>query len=125
MKKRSFYQIWLPLIVSIILIGYVFFILMSSINGDSTAFSQWSDISMIYMLSPIIGITLIVLILSIAVIFLISQLRSKTKTGLQSLQQITQQIKGKTANSCTNIVSFFFIPSAWLNYFRGVQKKDE
>jgi len=124
MKKRSFYQIWLPLTVSIILIGYAFFLLIRSINGDSTAFSQWSDISMIYMLSPIIGITLILLILSIAAIYFISQLGTKAKTGLQSLHQITQQIKEKTANSCKKIVSIFFIPSAWLNYFRGVQKDE-
>lgn len=123
-KKRSLTQIWLPLILSIILIGCMFFILMRSINGDATTLSQWSDISLVYMLLPIIGMSLFFLVLSVVMISFIGQLMPKTKQGLSSLNQTTQQIKMKTHQSCLKIVRFFYGPSAWLKQYRGVHKDE-
>lgn len=123
-KKRSLYQIWLPLIISILLIGYAFFILMRSINGDATDLSQWSDISLVYLLLPILGISLFLLILSIVIISFIGQLRPKTKQGLSSLHQITGQIKEKTQQSCIKIVRILHGPSTRLKQNRGVHKDE-
>ena len=124
MNKRAFYQVWLPLIVSIILVGSIFFLLIRSTNGNPTSLSQWSDISMIYMLSPIIGITLVLLIFSIAAIYLFHRLRPKTKQGLASVHKKTQEIKEKTIHSCSKIVQISHGPSAWLKQYQGVQKDE-
>lgn len=123
-KKRSLTQIWLPLIISILLIGYMFFILMQSINGDATTLSQWSDISLVYLLMPIIGMSLFLLALSVLMISIIGQLIPKTKQGLSSLNQTTQQIKVKTHHSCIKIMKIFYGPSAWLKNYRGVHKDE-
>jgi len=124
MKKKSLYQIWIPLIISIILIGWVVFILMRSISGESTLLSQWSDISLIFLLTPIIGSSLVLLLVCIAAIYLFNQAGEKTKTGLQAAQQITQQVKEKTARSGKNMIQLFSGPSVWLKNFHGVHKDE-
>ena len=123
-KKRALYQIWLPLIISIIFIGYLFFILMRSTNGNATALSQWSDISLVYMLLPIIGISLLTLVLSILMIYFIGQLIPKTRLGLSSLNRATGQVKQKTQQTCLKTIRLFYGPSAWLKQYRGVHKDE-
>ncbi|HAF62767.1 MAG TPA: hypothetical protein DCK95_10650 [Anaerolineaceae bacterium] len=124
MKKKLLYQIWIPLIISMILIGWAFYFFMRSMSGEPTLLSQWSDISLIYLLLPIIGFSLILLVITFAAIYFINHIGIKAKTGLQTTQKITGQLKEKTSRSGIKIIHFFSGPAAWLKTFQGVNKDE-
>ena len=75
-RKDTFWQIWLPLIVSVLLIlALAVVIVVSTVRDTSGDFNtKWSSISLVYLSLPTLLLALIVLILLAGLIYLLVRL---------------------------------------------------
>lgn len=75
-KKKSFWQIWLPLAVSIVvmLVLCVFVVLLTTRDTSGDFSLKWSSISIIFMSLPAMLFSLLFLALLIGVIYLLIKL---------------------------------------------------
>ena len=76
-KRQSFWQIWFPLAVTILvfILIAVLIILATSHQGSMHDFSvKWSSISLIYMIIPALLVCFVFLAILVAIIYGISQL---------------------------------------------------
>lgn len=121
-RKSAVWQIWIPLIITLILVGILaYFLFSSTAGGEGNGLSQWSDISLIYLLTPVIAFSLILPIVFIACISFVHLSHTKIQGWLGIAQDFSSRMKQKTQQVNGKTLTFFSRPSVWLKS----QKKDE
>ena len=121
-KKTAIWQIWIPLILVIILVGVLAYLLFSSSAGKGgNQISLWSDVSLIYLLTPVIALSAIVPILCIACISFINLSRTKIHEWLKTTQEFSSNVKQKTHSVDRKAITIFSGSSVWFK----TQKKDK
>ncbi len=90
-RRELLWQIVLPLVLSIlVLVGLAVVVALSGV-GDA---SRWADISLIWLLLPLLLLSLVPLVAVVAMIVLISRLIGRLPGLAVQLQQIFEQVEG-------------------------------
>jgi len=119
MNKRAILaQIWIPLIIGIILVGVMAYFLFDSAASGSTQLSQWSDISLIFLLVPIIGFSLLALIIGIFCVFFTHAAHKQLQVWLETAASYTTNWNHKIRGLCQKGISLASGPSEWLKNSR-------
>ena len=74
-QRQSFWQIKFPLLVGVILVSLAALgVLLASASGQGDNISKWSDISLIWLLIPMILLTVIVSAATAALVYMLAQM---------------------------------------------------
>jgi hypothetical protein len=123
-KKAIIGQIWVPFIFGLIIVSGIAYFLFNSMIGDSTLLTQWADISLIYLLSPVIACSMVLIILGIVCIFILNSTYKKIHEGLGVVEIFSENMKQKTQDFCQKTISIFSGPSTWLKKQQKAVKND-
>jgi len=114
-RKNAIWQIWIPLILVLILVGILaYFLFASTAGGEGNELTQWADISLIYLLAPVIALSAIIPVLFIACISFMNLSHTKIHDWLGIAQVYSSQISQKTQQVSKKTLTIFSGPSAWL-----------
>lgn len=120
-KKTTIGQIWIPFIIALLIIGGLAYFLFKSTAGGGMQLTQWADVSLIYLLAPLIAFAMVMLALGIAFIFFMNTSHKKIHEWLGVADIFSGNMKQKTQSICQKTVSIFSGPSGWLKD----QRKDD
>jgi predicted membrane protein len=121
-KKTTIGQIWVPFTIALLIIGGMAYFLFNSTNRGSMQLTQWSDISLIFLLSPLITFSMVMLMLGIAFVFFMNTSHKKIHEWLGVAQIFSGNMKQKTQDFCHKTISIFSGPSEWLKNQRRIDK---
>ncbi len=121
-KKAIIWQIWVPFIFALLIIGGMTYFLFDSTAGSATQLTEWTDISLIYLLTPIIAFSMVLLVLGIAFIFFMNSSHKKIHEWLGVADIFSGNMKQKTLGFCQKAISIFSGPSTWLKNQRRDDK---
>ncbi len=122
-RKSAIWQIWVPLIVVLILVGILaYFLFASTAGGEGSGLAQWADVSLIYLLAPVIALSVIIPIIFIACISFVNLSHTKIHGWLGTAQGYSSRISQKTQQVSKKTITIFSGPSAW---FRKQEKDEE
>lgn len=119
MKKKTISQIWIPLFLTIILISISVVFLFRAVKGDATQRLQWADISLIYLLAPVIVILPLVFLLSLLSSHLINTAYRGSKTFLEKAQNFTSSYAEKVQSFCRHGTKLHLQPKKMIESFRS------
>lgn len=113
-KRTAFWQIWVPLILIICIVGAAAFFLFKAGSNGGSQLAQWSDAALIYLLVPVIGCSFLFLVLGIALIFLVNSSHKKLHEWLGIAEVQSERIKHTVQAFCQKAIIFGSGPSEWL-----------
>jgi len=113
-KKSAHLQIWLPLALTIFLTGiFAYFLFKSAYQPQGISISQWSNISLIFLLIPSMVLGIILFLLCIVCISLMNSSSIKIFQWLKKSENFSAKLKQKTQSSCQKVIILLTGPSLW------------
>lgn len=117
-RKTTFWQIWVPLLVSLMLVCSITFLFIHSISSERSLLTKWADISLIFLVAPIIVLFLINILLGMIAIDGLTSTHSKSKDFLGKAQVFSGNVKTKILQGCSVLTTIFGGPSNWVHKTR-------
>jgi hypothetical protein len=106
-RKNSFWQIWFPLIISLMLaITAAVFIVMLTFQTARPDFSDhWMSVSLVYLIFPSLFIAFIFIVLLVALIFLVAIIHGKLPPVMDKIITFLNQANGYIKTGTDRIAS--------------------
>ncbi len=126
-KKKSLWQIWLPLAVSIVvmLVLCVFVVLLTARDASGDFPLKWSSISIIFMSFPAMLFSLLFLALLIGVIYLLIKLYAILPHYAHQLRSILKKIGAFVHMACDRVTApIISVNSSYTGFSTLFKKKD-
>ena len=111
-KRQRFWQIILPIISFCLLIGAAGGF---TIFADGDQSRLWADVSIIWLVIPLLFIALLFLVILIGMIYLLNQLTKSTPRISRKVQNIFTRIGQETCRVSNSVVK----PVLWIHQFQS------
>ena len=89
-RKQTFWQIWVPLILSILVV--LFLCVLASVAAGSPAVTEFSQLSTVYLVTPVLIIGFVVLVMVSAVVYGLARLLDILPVYTRMTQDFFRQV---------------------------------
>jgi hypothetical protein len=124
-RKRSFWQIWFPIVFSILVVLAIAVLVAifsaRDIQGNFNV--KWASISLIYLIFPTMFVALIFLAIIVALIYGISKILGILPTYTKQVQLFMLRASTTIHQGADKTVLPFFFIQSWIASLRTVFKK--
>jgi hypothetical protein len=106
-RRQTWLEIWLPLLIGLIACGtLIVLVILSAVHGNSSI-AQWSSISLIVMIFPVLFIILVSILFVLTLDYFLIKGNRKLPDYLGNFRQKFELLSAKIQTFLLSIVSFF------------------